>query len=84
MDGMTVQELPEHLKQYWPVIRGQLLSGAYKPSPVKRVEIPKPDGGVLALNEDQMPILSHDKQGLGSAPLVRAFRRCWIGLSSRR
>jgi RNA-directed DNA polymerase len=49
MDGMTVQELPEHLKQYWPVIREQLLSGAYKPSPVKRVEIPKPDGGVRKL-----------------------------------
>jgi len=30
MDGMTVQQLPEHLKQHWPVIREQLLSGAYK------------------------------------------------------
>src|ERR1022692_1910235 len=28
VDGMTVQQLPEHLKQYWPVIREQLLSGA--------------------------------------------------------
>src|SRR5665213_1252831 len=49
MDGMTVQQLPEHLKQQWPVIRGQLLSGTYKPKPVRRVEIPKPDGGVRKL-----------------------------------
>jgi RNA-directed DNA polymerase len=49
MDGMTVQQLPEHLKQYWPVIREQLLSGTYKPQPVKRVEIPKPDGGIRKL-----------------------------------
>jgi RNA-directed DNA polymerase len=49
MDGMTVQELPEHLKQHWPVIREQLLSGTYKPQPVRRVEIPKPDGGIRKL-----------------------------------
>src|SRR3954468_6720592 len=45
VDGMTVHELPEFLKQHWPVIREQLLSGTYKPQPVRRVEIPKPDGG---------------------------------------
>src|SRR5919205_491649 len=49
MDGMTVQQLPEYLKQHWPAIREQLLSGTYKPQPVKRVEIPKPDGGVRNL-----------------------------------
>jgi RNA-directed DNA polymerase len=49
VDGMTVQELPEHLKQHWPAIQEQLLSGAYAPQPVKRVEIPKPDGGVRKL-----------------------------------
>ena len=49
MDGMTVQQLPEHLKQYWPAIREQLLNGTYKPSAVKRVEIPKPDGGIRKL-----------------------------------
>src|SRR6266550_2294766 len=41
VDGMTVQQLPEHLKQHWPAIREQLLSGTYVPQPVKRVEIPK-------------------------------------------
>ena len=49
VDGMTVQQLPEYLKQHWPAIREQLLSGTYKPQPVKRVEIPKPDGGVRKL-----------------------------------
>src|SRR5213596_1800264 len=49
VDGMTVQQLPEHLKQHWPAIREQLRRGTYKPQPVKRVEIPKPDGGVRKL-----------------------------------
>lgn len=49
IDGMTVEQLPEHLKEHWPAIREQLLSGAYMPQPVKRVEIPKPDGGVRQL-----------------------------------
>jgi len=46
VDGMTVHELTGYLKQHWPEIREQLQSGTYKPQPVKRVEIPKPDGGV--------------------------------------
>jgi len=45
IDGMTVEELPGYLKEHWPAIREQLLCGTYKPQPVKRVEIPKPDGG---------------------------------------
>jgi RNA-directed DNA polymerase len=45
VDGMTVHEMPEYLKQHWPGIRDQLLSGTYQPQPVKRVEIDKPDGG---------------------------------------
>jgi len=49
VDGMTVQQLPEYLKQHWPAIREQLVSGTYQPQPVKRVEIPKPEGGVRKL-----------------------------------
>src|SRR5450631_4559165 len=45
VDGMTVGELDDYLKQHWPAIREQLLSGTYEPQPVKRVEIRKPDGG---------------------------------------
>jgi RNA-directed DNA polymerase len=49
IDGMTVEQLPGHLKEYWPAIREQLLNGTYRPQPVRRVEIPKPDGGVRKL-----------------------------------
>jgi RNA-directed DNA polymerase len=45
VDGMTIGELTDYLKQHWPTIREQLLSGTYEPKPVRRVEIPKPDGG---------------------------------------
>jgi RNA-directed DNA polymerase len=47
IDGMTVDELPDYAALL--VIREQLLSGTYTPQPVKRVEIPKPDGGVRKL-----------------------------------
>jgi group II intron reverse transcriptase/maturase len=46
VDGMSVEVLPEHLKANWESIRGKLEAGTYQPSPVRRVEIPKPDGGV--------------------------------------
>jgi RNA-directed DNA polymerase len=49
IDGRTVEQLPGHRKEHWPAIREQLLGGTYKPQPVKRVEIPKPDGGVRKL-----------------------------------
>jgi RNA-directed DNA polymerase len=49
VDGMTVRKLPKYLKRHWPRIRDQLLTGTYRPQPVKRVEIPKPDGGVRKL-----------------------------------
>jgi RNA-directed DNA polymerase len=45
IDGMKTEELNGHLLQHWPKIHGKLLKGTYVPSPVKRVEIPKPDGG---------------------------------------
>src|SRR6266436_3275824 len=49
VDGRRIQQFPEYLKQHWPAIREQLLSGKYKPQPVRRVEIPKPDGGTRKL-----------------------------------
>src|SRR5438477_5865275 len=49
VDGMTVQQLPDYLKQQWPEIREQLLSGTYQPQPVQRVEIEKPEGGMRKL-----------------------------------
>src|SRR5271154_2650227 len=49
VDRMTVDQLGDYLKQHWPDIREQLLNGTYEPKPVRRVEIPKPDGGVRKL-----------------------------------
>jgi len=45
IDGMTVDELSDHLRAHWPVLREQLLSGTYQPAPVKRQLIPKSGGG---------------------------------------
>ena len=44
IDGMSVDELPRHLKEHWQEIRAQLVAGTYCPQRVKRVEIPKSDG----------------------------------------
>ncbi len=49
IDGMTTQQLRDHVRKHWETIRAKLLSGTYVPSPVRRVEIPKPNGGVRLL-----------------------------------
>ena len=49
VDGMNVHALPDYLREHWPAIRERLLAGKYRPQPVKRVEIPKPGGGVRQL-----------------------------------
>src|ERR1700746_1692225 len=49
VDGMTIGDARDYLREHWPRIRSQLLEGAYQPQPVKRVEIPKPDGGIRKL-----------------------------------
>jgi RNA-directed DNA polymerase len=46
---MTSRKLPDYLREYWPTIRQQLLSGTYHPQPVKRVGISRPDGRVRKL-----------------------------------
>jgi RNA-directed DNA polymerase len=45
VDGMTVKQLPDGLEQRWPQIARALVEGRYRPQPVKRVRILKPDGG---------------------------------------
>jgi RNA-directed DNA polymerase len=71
VDGMTVHDLPGYLIQHWPTIRKQLLSGTYKPQPVRRVEtvafVPNPESRSRT-------------EGCESL----ASRRCWIDSSSRR
>lgn len=49
VDGMTTHELKAHLKTHWPEYRKLLLSGEYQPQPIRKVEIPKPNGGTRQL-----------------------------------
>ena len=46
VDGLTIGASADYLREHWPTIRQQLLEGTYAPQPVKRVEIPKPGGGM--------------------------------------
>ena len=49
VDELTVAELKDHLKRHWPTVRARLLVGDYWPMAVRRVDIPKPQGGVRTL-----------------------------------
>ena len=61
IDGMTTGELEAHLQRHWDVIRDKLLKGSYVPSPVRRVEIPKPAGGkrILGIPTVQDRLIQH-------------------------
>jgi RNA-directed DNA polymerase len=76
IDGMTVKERSGHLKEHWPAIREQLLNGTYTPQPVKRVEIPKPDGGVRKLGIPT--VLDRFIQ----QAVMQALQRSWDGTFS--
>ena len=49
VDGRTITETAEHLKTSWAGIREAILQGSYRPEPVRRVQIPKPDGSMREL-----------------------------------
>lgn len=49
VDGVSTRQLRAYVQQHWDKIKTQLLEGTYQPSPTRRVEIPKPDGGVRLL-----------------------------------
>src|SRR6266496_3621716 len=49
VDGLSVRQTAEHLKVHWPQVKEQLLAGSYRPSAVRRVQIPKPGGGMREL-----------------------------------
>jgi RNA-directed DNA polymerase len=64
IDKMPVSALADHLREHWPQIKEQLLSGSYRPQPVRRVDIPKPGG-----SETRM---------LGIPTVLGGYQRCWI------
>lgn len=49
VDGIGIAAFKDHLKQHWPTIKAKLLAGEYIPASVRRVDIPKPQGGVRTL-----------------------------------
>jgi RNA-directed DNA polymerase len=49
VDGVSIEQFPEHTRPLWTQIRQALLTGRYQPSPVRRVEIPKANGGTRPL-----------------------------------
>ena len=49
VDGMTVDQLPSYMRRHWPQIKEELQNGTYRPFPVRRKEIQKPQGGVRLL-----------------------------------
>lgn len=49
VDGLTIEQTAEHLKEHWSRVRKELISGTYQPQAVRRVEIPKPTGGMREL-----------------------------------
>ena len=49
VDGVSVEALGDYIKENWDSIRNQIRSRKYKPQPVRRLEIPKPNGGVRKL-----------------------------------
>ena len=49
VDGLTVEQTAEYLRVHWRILRRELLEGRYRPKPVRRVQIPKPGGGVREL-----------------------------------
>src|SRR5260370_17413569 len=68
VDGMTVGGIIDYLKQHWPAIREQLLSGTYEPKPLRRGVIPKPDGGGRKRRTPTVPGISLPPAGIAALP----------------
>lgn len=49
IDGLRIEDFPAYAREHWPAIRQRLNDGSYQPQPVRRITIPKPDGGERAL-----------------------------------
>ncbi|MGW3473523.1 hypothetical protein ACWDKQ_34885, partial [Saccharopolyspora sp. NPDC000995] len=79
VDGMTTDGLRPWLRDHWPEVRQGLEEGTYRPSPVRRVTIPKPGGGERLLGRaDGVPIRSRFPSGSRSSIGPRcSASACW-------
>jgi len=75
VDQLAVSELKDHLKRHWPTIRARLLAGTYHPQPVRRVDIPKPQGGVPA-ETGRQPEHGHGDRTEDSVADPASYRPC--------
>jgi hypothetical protein len=80
VDRMTVDQLDDYLKQHWPAIRDQLLNGTYESKPVRRVEIPKPDGGGWGTSSPSRPGTQPVSLNISLASFRRAIHFLGIAL----
>ena len=89
VDGIGVAEFKGHLQRHWPTIKAKLLAGEYMPSPVRRVDIPKPQGGVRTLGiptltdrliQQALHQVLSPAFGPGGMPIRRSRRRSGMSL----
>jgi len=83
-DGITLAAFPEWVASRWPTIRQQLLDGAYRPEPVRRVTIVKPDGGARLLGQCSPGNGQTCSTASSSKPSCKSSRRCSIQASRNR
>ena len=81
IDGMKVEELRDYMNENWPSIRQSILERSYKPAPVRRVEIPKPNGGVRKLSFPAL--LDYAWQGAAEIQRGGISHRAGVGMLSK-
>jgi hypothetical protein len=72
-DGRSIEDTAAYLRAHWPGIREAILNGSYRPTPVKRVQIPKPSGG-RRLTSPKPVVRTRIFTPLGSRPGPRKAR----------
>lgn len=78
VDGLSIDDTAEYLKTHWPQIRTDLLTGRYRPQPVRRVQLPKSGGGIVSFKQ-RIRQLTRRNGGRSLAQVVIDLRRYVLG-----